>query len=740
MFRFRPAPLRLAIVLAAVFVATRVVYRVLFAGAGGSGVVLVDLPVVRLPAPFEHVAMFGPITTGGLVAAVESALPIAIVILAFGVVNACIDVSRVFARAARGGPLAGSARALVIAWSTFPALADAVRRVRIARRLRGERGAGALVVPILEHTIERSIAIAAAMEVRGFAASHRVEGDCARPVEVRGAVLTHGADGGGRDAAAQGAQATDWSLSVPELRLEPGTLTVLAGPTGSGKSTLLDTLSGVHTHVDGGRASGSITVGGVDRLTVAARDTAGFVGVVAQDPRLGFTSETVDDEIGFALTVRGVAPVIVASRVAEVLARIGAEHLVGRDLRTLSAGEGALVAIGAAIVEQPVLLLVDEPLADLDPEARARITALLGRIAHEAGVCVLVAEHRADAFAAVADRWLEIADGVLVEGTAGSVGRVGAPAPYRDHTREGLDTVLRRSSTTGVDVRGSRYAPSSLLDHREGDSSLLDRQGGGLRVDGITVRHGDRVAVDDVSFSAAPGEIVAIGGPNGAGKSSLLTAIALGGDAGTVRTADEDAPGRRRDRSTPRSVALVPDRSDDLLFTDTVEAECRRADRTGRRPRGTTWALFTELLGATVGRGGASESTPHEHPRPTRGFETRPTSSGAPQPAIDQLAGRHPRDLSAGQRRLLVIAVQAAGEASVLLVDEPTRGLDPQAQAALARSLRLIADRGRTVVVATHDRGFAADVADRELTMVDGRLAESRVERTDAPTPAGGAA
>ncbi|MCD5345979.1 ATP-binding cassette domain-containing protein [Agromyces sp. S2-1-8] len=671
MFRFRPAPLRLALVLAAVFAATRVVYRVLFAGAGGPGVVLVDLPVVRLAPPFEHVAMFGPITTGGLWAAFVSALPIALVILAFGVVNGCVDVSRVFARAARGGPLAGSARALVIAWSTFPALADAVRRVRLARRLRGERGAGALIVPVLEHTIERSIAIAAAMEVRGFAATHRVEGDCARPVEVTGAVLGHG-EGDDRE------RADHWSLAVPELRLEPGTLAVLAGPTGSGKSTLLDTLSGVHTHVDGGRASGVLRVGGVDRLAVPARDTAGFVGVVAQDPRLGFTSETVDDEVGFALTVRGVAPVIVASRVAEVLTRIGAEHLAGRELRSLSAGEATLVAIGAAIVEQPLLLLVDEPLADLDPEARARITGLLGRIAHEAGVCVLVAEHRAAEFEAVADRWFEISEGAVVEASS---------AP---------------DATEGQRAASSGDARASLPGRRAGV---------GLRVAGITVRHGDQVAVDDVSFDAAPGEIVALGGPNGAGKSSLFTAIALGTEPGTVRTGDEDASGQdaaghRPSRSSRRRIALVPDRSDDLLFTDTVEAECRRADRTGRRPRGTTWALFTELLGHPTHR--------------------------------DELAARHPRDLSAGQRRLLVIAVQAAGEASALLVDEPTRGLDPSAQTALARALRLVADRGRTVVIATHDRGFAARVADRALTMREGRLEERRTPA--APAPAGGAA
>ena len=418
MFRFRTAPLKTAAILAAGFILLRIAYRALFNGLNGAGVLLLDVPAVRLPPPFAHVALFGPVTTGGLQTAVLSALPIALVILAFGALNAVVDVSRLFARGARSGPLRGLSRALVIAWATFPALTDAVASVRVARRLRAERGTASLLVPLFERTVERAVAVAATMEVRGFAATRPAAGVCEKPVVLRGVGI--GYDG-------------RRMLRDLDLDLTTGTLTVIAGPTGCGKTTLLHALSGLLTHVDGGEVDGRVEVGGVDRLAVAPRDTAGFVGVVLQQPRLGFASETVADEIGFALDVRGVASVIVAARVTEVAEHVGIAHLVGRDIRSLSAGEATLVAIAAAIVERPTVLLVDEPLADLDLEARARIVGLLAGLAHDAGVCVVVAEHRVGELAGVADAVLTVTGGRLL--AAESFGADASPAASRRRVR-----------------------------------------------------------------------------------------------------------------------------------------------------------------------------------------------------------------------------------------------------------------------------------------------------------------
>ena len=538
-------------------------------------------------------------------------------ILAFGLLNAIIDVPRLFARGSRRGPLRGVARTLAVAWGTLPALTDAVRSVRFAQRLRGERGGTRVLAPVLERTLARATEVAAALELRGFAGTP-VPGDCEAPVEVRGARVAH--------AGAPNA------VRVDELVLAPGTLTLIAGATGSGKSTVLRALSGLLTHLDGGAVSGVMEVVGHSRVSVPPRDTAQRVGVVLQQPRGAFTTETVRDEIGLALELRGVARVIVAARVDEVAEAVGIRPLLDRRLRGLSAGEATLVAIAAAIVERPILLLVDEPLADLDTTYRQRIVALLGALAHDAGVCVLVAEHRGAEFAEVADRTLAIVDAALGE--------------------------WEPATEAALAPRGGAMPGEVVLAVRE-----------------LTVRHAAGVAVHEATLSLRAGEIAAIVGPNGAGKSSLLAAIAIPDAAADVALDGRPVATRR----ATGGVALVPDASDDLFVCDTVADECRRADRHAHAAAGTTVRRFAELLGLE-----------------------------RDSPEISAQVARHPLDLSSGERRCLALALQLSSSPRVLLVDEPTRGLDPQARQLVAAALARLAEEGSGVLVATHDKDFAA--------------------------------
>ena len=201
------------------------------------------------------------------------------------------------------------------------------------------------------------------------------------------------------------------------------------------------------------------------------------------------------------------------------------------------------------------------------------------------------------------------------------------------------------------------------------------------------MRHDDAPAVTDASFALAAGEVVALAGPNGAGKSTLLRALAVpertsaGRPQGAVVTARGAA-------------ALVPDASDDLFVCDTVGAECRRAERRAHRP-GAVATRFAGFLGLRTD---------------DAAFAARCT--------------RHPRDLSIGERRLLAIALQTVAEPRVLLVDEPTRGLDPAAARLVARALSAHAAEGGAVLIATHDADFVAAIADRVLPMRDGCLGE----------------
>ncbi len=627
----RGAAVVTAILLAAGFVVLRVLYRVVFGGGDGGGTVLVWLPRIPLGGPFEGIVLFGEVTTGGVANAALSALPFAALVLVIGLLAAVIDLRVLLTRGAVRGPVRSVSRALVVAWATFPALVATVRRVRLARELRGERGIASLIVPVLEQTVERAIGLGASMEVRGFAATGRVEPVCERPAVIRDAEL--GYDDGA-------------ILAGIDLDLAPGTLTLVTGATGSGKSTLLHALSGLFQHAWAGRHGGSIEVVGSDRATVPPRETASAVGVVSQSVRLSFVAPTVADELGFALVIRGVAPVIVQARVEEIADRLGIRPLLGRGTDALSAGEATLVAIAAALIERPVLLLVDEPLADLDEAARSRVIDALDRLAHDAGMCVVVVEHALDEWGARPDAWLEV--------SGGRVTRVpGPPLP----------------STPETVVHGPIGERVASITH-------------------VSVRHGDHPAVADASFELRAGELVALRGPNGAGKSSLLAAIARPA-AATVVVDGIDVHSLRR-RARRRAVALVPEAFDDLLFATTVAAECRRADR--RNPASATAELFVRL--AVLG---AEE----------RGLTL----------------ARHPRDLSAGQRLCLVLAIQLSARPRVLLVDEPTRGMDAASRALIGAALVETAAAGTAVVMATHDRSFAARYATRTITMAAGRLA-----------------
>lgn len=652
---FRPGPLRAALALAVGFVAVRVVYRVLFHGVDGTGAVLLPLPVWPLAPPLAHVRMLGPVTADGLTATVVGALPIALTILAFGMLSALLDLPRLLARGARRGPFQGLARALSIAWAALPSLADAARTARRAQRLRGERGFGIgirVLAPVLEATIERATAVGASLELRGYA-GRTIEGDCRSPIAHGPLALGFGDDTVVTiDGSSVGADAVSDGI-------RSGSLTVLTGATGSGKTTLLRALSGLHTHLDGGWLDGGLSIAGHDRADTPPRDLSRLVGVVLQNPRAGFVTTNVRDEIGLALELRGLARVLVDERVRDVADRLGITALLDRRLRELSAGQATLVAIAAAIVEQPVLLLVDEPLADLDRSARARIVTLLGALAHEAGMCVIVAEHRGAELAGVADVWLH-----LTAASAATPATVTTrPSPFTTpEFPPPLPTEGPSRAATAADLRSCEPALSTR----------------------VTVRYGQRLAVDDVAVTLHPGEVMALVGPNGAGKSSLLLALATGEHA--------------------RDVRLVPDDADALFVRDTVAAECRRADRRAHLPVGTTVARVAALLG--------------------RGDED------------GELGRRHPRDLSAGQRRCLALAIQTATRPRVLLVDEPTRGLDPDARRMVDAAVTRIAAAGTAVLVATHDAAVISR-ADVALGMDAGRL--SAAGTTTAPATAAAA-
>jgi energy-coupling factor transport system ATP-binding protein len=480
-------------------------------------------------------------------------------------------------------------------------------------------------------------------------------------------------------------------LAGVDLRVPEGELCVVVGRTGTGKSTLLRAVNGLVPHFTGGTLVGSVLVDGRSTRDHPPRELADVVGIVGQDPLAGFVTDGVEEELAYAMESLGLDGQTMRRRVEEVLDLLGLAELRGRPLATLSGGQQQRVAIGAAMTAHPRVLVLDEPTSALDPGAAEEVLAALHRLVHDLGVTVLMAEHRLERVAQYADRvaWLP-GDGTVRTGDPGPV-LAGSPV---------APPVVRLGH-----LAGWAPAPVSVRDARRRAGELRDRLGavvpsvGGspappavpvpvpvLRARGVVVRHPGVVAVRAVDVDLRPGERVVLMGRNGSGKSSLLWALQGSGPrhGGDLDVAGVD-PAQLDPRERRARVGLVPQQPADLLYLPSVEAECAQADHDAGAQPGTCRDLLERLV------------------------------PGIPGDA-------HPRDLSEGQRLAVVLALTLVAAPAVLLLDEPTRGLDYPGKAALAALLGSLAEAGTAVVCSTHDVEFAAEVASRVVILADGEV------------------
>ncbi|MFF3738709.1 ABC transporter ATP-binding protein [Streptomyces sp. NPDC002566] len=497
-------------------------------------------------------------------------------------------------------------------------------------------------------------------------------------------------------------------FTVPE-----GELVLLAGPSGVGKSTLLGTVSGLVPHFTGGTLSGRVTVAGRDTRTHKPRELSDVVGTVGQDPLAHFVTDTVEEELAYGMESLGLAPAVMRRRVEETLDLLGLAALRDRPLATLSGGQRQRVAIGSVLTPHPSVLVLDEPTSALDPAAAEEVLAVLLRLVHDLGTTVLLAEHRLE-------RVLQYADHVALLPAPGAAPVLGPPAEImavspvfppvvglgrladwsplpltvRDARRRacGLRERLADREPDGT-AAGTTPAPPAPRApstppwwRRRRPADAPSPAGAPAEVAGLAVRRGRVQALRHVDLAIAPGETIALMGRNGAGKSTLLSALVglVEPSAGTVR-AGGAVPHRTAPRDLVRRVGLVPQEPRDLLYAETVAAECAAADRDAQAAPGTCRALVSGLLP------GIADDT-------------------------------HPRDLSEGQRLTLALAVVLTARPPLLLLDEPTRGLDYAAKARLVSVLKESAAAGHAIVLATHDVELAAELAHRVVLLAEGEV------------------
>ncbi|WP_141204712.1 ABC transporter ATP-binding protein [Streptomyces griseorubiginosus] len=524
-------------------------------------------------------------------------------------------------------------------------------------------------------------------------------------------------------------------LVVPE-----GELVLLVGPSGVGKSTVLGAVSGLVPHFTGGTLRGRVTVAGRDTRTHKPRELADVVGTVGQDPLSHFVTDTVEDELAYGMESLGLPPAVMRRRVEETLDLLGLAPLRDRPLATLSGGQQQRVAIGSVLTPHPEVLVLDEPTSALDPAAAEEVLAVLQRLVHDLGTTVLMAEHRLE-------RVIQYADQVALLPAPGARLRVGTPAgmmaespvyppvvdlgrlagwdplplTVRDARRRAGDLRERLAGQEPEDSERAADAPmdnapmaadggtapqgSPAPDHESetggaGGSPGTPRRRWAFRtrpttppatahpadVTALSVRRAHVRALRHIDLTVRPGETIALMGRNGAGKSTLLNTLVglVAPSTGTVRVGGAP-PHRTPPQDLVRRVGLVPQEPRDLLYADTVAAECRAADKDAAAAPGTCRALVTDLL---------------------------------PEVTDDT----HPRDLSEGQRLALALAVVLTARPPLLLLDEPTRGLDYAAKSRLVGLLTDLAAAGHAIMLATHDVELAAELAHRVILLAEGEV------------------
>ena len=474
--------------------------------------------------------------------------------------------------------------------------------------------------------------------------------------------------------------------------IERGEFTVLCGATGSGKSTLLRMLKPQLTPL--GEFSGEICFNGQSLAGLDAKTSAAAVGFVMQKPEQQIVTDKVWHELAFGLENLGVPQETIAARVAEMANSFGMTEWFSSDVSTLSGGRKQLLNLASVLVMRPDLLILDEPTAQLDPVAATGFIELLRRLNRDYSLTIIIAEHRLEDLIPICDRLMVMENGTISE--FGAPGSVVGRLSDRPELFCGMPAAARLCSELGF----RENAPLSVRDGRrfiEGNFENSVRALPGqeythsgspaLEFRDVYFRYERDSAdiLDGLSLTVYSGEIFCILGGNGSGKSTFLRTAAglLRAYSGSIKIFGKKLKEYRNQSLYRECLAMLPQDVQTVFLKDTVREEL--AD-----------------VGADV------ENLP---------FDIKP------------LLDKHPYDLSGGEQQLAAFAKVMAADPKILLLDEPTKGLDAAAKQNIIAILRRLKAEGVTVVIVTHDVEFASSCADRCALFFGGRAVTTETTR-----------
>ena len=490
------------------------------------------------------------------------------------------------------------------------------------------------------------------------------------------------------------------ALQDVNLDIEDGEFVLVTGPSGCGKTSLCRCLNGLIPHFYGGEIAGGLEVQGLDVMRHTTRELATRVGMVFQDPENQLVSMDVQREVAFGLENLAFPRDVMAKRVEEALDTLGISGLRHRQVHELSGGEKQKVVISSVLALHPDVLVLDEPTSELDPKGAEDVLSIVRRLNDELGITVILVEHRLDRVVHLVDRMIVMDEGkIIADGNPravlsnGDITSIGAGVPP-------IVRIVQRLRDNGVNVddipltvkEGRAMLKDIFMGARGSTLSQAESADNGrpvIEIDKLWHAYPEGItALKNVSLRICEGEFVAVMGRNASGKTTLVKHIngLLQPTKGKVIVSGIDTR-RATIAQLSRKVGFIFQNPNDHIFADTVEEEI---------------AFILKNLGFDSGEIAARIDEMLE------------------MFALKEFRKRYPRSLSGGERQRVAMASVLVARPRVLILDEPTRGMDYRLKSELMRFLNGYREKGNTVVLVTHDVETVAEHADRVVLLSEG--------------------
>lgn len=460
------------------------------------------------------------------------------------------------------------------------------------------------------------------------------------------------------------------ALKDVDLSADAGSLTLVCGASGCGKSTLMKALTGLVPQMTPGELDGVVRINGRNLADVALTDVGHLCSSVFQNPRTQFFCDTVAEELAFCGENYGRERATLRQQSERAAKLMGISHLLERKLTTLSGGQLQKVALACALASGAPVLLADEPTSNLDPAAISEVRAAL-KVLKEQGLTIVVVEHRLHFLRGLADQVLLMEGGRVTRRWNGAEFFSMGQAQRRSLGLRTLVDPGPPETWVGQGQAGSQENQADSQENREATPSQAR-----LSCRGLSFAYGTSPVFEGLDADFPAGQITCIAGANGVGKTTLVRVLCglAAPSSGTISL--DGVPASRKTRRS--ACALVMQDTGRQLFSDTLAGEL--------------------TIGASHASGQSGEQLLAD-------FD------------LANLGERHPLSLSGGQKQRLVIAAARATGRPIVILDEPTSGVDARHLDSITATLRRIADEGAAVVVVTHDGEFAAACADRLITL-----------------------